>query len=180
MNLAIQATVAATTGSQQRNLNHLSTLREQVLEQLLLGQLGLELLSRDIDFTVLHAICDRDGFDVVLDFGQRDRHIQLKTTILGSTTRAVPINLRLAAKPAGCVIWSVLDPATRDFAEFRWFGAAPGMPLPDPGHRAVRHSRANASGIKAVRSGMRSLPVSRFERLNTIAALADRLTGVVS
>jgi hypothetical protein len=160
-----------------QRLTHQSTLREKVFEAVLLGQLGVELLERYIDFTVLHPVSDRDGYDVVIDSGAVVRHVQLKTTIVGTTTRDVPINMRLALKPSACVIWMVFDPATRTFSEFRWFGAAPGQPLPDLGNRPVKHSRANAFGIKAVRPGMCGLPLARFERLRSIAALADRLFG---
>jgi hypothetical protein len=69
------------------------------------------------------------------------------------------------------------DPASRKFAEFRWFGAAPGQPLADVGNRPVRHSRANAAGVKAIRPEMRSLGLGGFERISTIGSLADRLLG---
>lgn len=158
-------------------LTHQSSLREKVFELKLLGDLGVELLERGIDFAVLHSMSDRDGYDIVMETGATVRHIQLKATTVGTTTREVPVNIRLAAKPSGCVIWMVFDPASRRFAEFRWFGAAPGLPLPDPGIRPVRHSRANAAGVKAIRPEMRSLGLAAFERIPTIGALADRLFG---
>lgn len=160
-----------------RRLTRQSSLREKVFEFQLLGELGIEMLARGIDFAVLHSMSDRDGYDVVIETGPIVRHIQLKTTIIGTTTREVPINRRLASRPAGCILWSVFDPEIRRFVEYRWFGAMSGHPIPDLGHRAVRHSRANASGVKAIRPDMRSLSLASFERLYTIEAVADRLFG---
>lgn len=160
-----------------RRLTHQSSLREKILEYRLLGELGVELLERDIDFTVLHSVSDHHGYDAVVDAGTVERHIQLKATTVGTTTRNVPISTRLAAKPSGCVIWMVFDPVERRFTEFRWFGAAPGQPLPDLGERPVRHSRANAAGVKAIRPEQRSLGLAKFERLSSIQAVADRLFG---
>lgn len=160
-------------------LPHYSTVREKVLEHLLLGQLGLELLVRGLDFTVLHAVPDRDGYDLVIDAGSIARHIQLKSSVVGGKTRRVPINTRLAAKTSGCVVWTIYNPAIRDFSDLRWFGGAPNEPLPDLGDRPVRHSRGNSEGAKAIRPGMRMLTLARFERLEGIAALADRLFGPV-
>lgn len=158
-------------------LTHQSSLREKVFEALLLGLLGVELLERDIDFAVLHAMSDRDGYDVVIESGAIVRHIQLKATITGTATREVPINRRLADKPSGCVIWMVFDPTTRSFTEFRWFGGEPGMRMPDPGDRPVRHTRANRHGVKALRPEMCSIRLSQFERLSSIRDLVNRLFG---
>lgn len=160
-----------------QRLTHQSSLRERVFENLLLGLLGIELLERSIEFTVLHPTSDREGYDVVIEHGPVIRHIQLKATVTGSATRTVPVNTRLAARSSGCVIWMVFDPASRTFAEYRWFGGAPGMPLPHPGDRPVRHSRGNRDGVKAIRPEIRALALNRFERLTTIGELAYRLFG---
>jgi hypothetical protein len=153
-------------------------MREKVIEHLLLGKLGGELLARDIQFEVLRSESDA-GVDIVFEAGSVVRHVQLKSSIAGGATRDVPINLSLAVKPSGCVIWLVYDPAARDFDEIRWFGGRPGDRLPDLGNRVARHSRANAAGIKAERSGHRLLPLRRFERLEDAAQLADRLFGIM-
>jgi len=162
-----------------RRLTHQSSLREKVFESLLLGLLGIELLERGIDYAVLHSTSDRHGYDVVIENGPIIRHIQLKTTITGTATREVPINTRLAARQSGCVIWMVFDPDRRAFVEFRWFGGPPGAPLPNLGDRPVRHSRANRTGIKAIRPDIRALKLNQFERLATIGDLTERLFGNV-
>lgn len=160
-------------------LTHTSSMREKVFEHKLLGDLGIELMARGIEFEVLHGETDRDGHDVVLEAGGILRHVQLKVTVPGGARSEVTVNTRLAAKPAGCVVWLSFDPASRSFTSIRWFGNPPGTPLPDPGSRVARHSRANAQGIKNQREGHRVLPASRFDQLDDVAHLADRLFGTL-
>jgi hypothetical protein len=69
----------------------------------------------------------------------------------------------------------IYDPATLELGPFLWFGGAPGEPLPCTGDRAVKHTRANADGVKAERSAHRVVGKSRFTLLDDISALADAL-----
>lgn len=160
-----------------RQLTHQSAMREKVFEHMLLAQLGAELLARGVEFDELYSSVDKDGYDVLLEAGGIQRHTQLKVKILGGARSEVTVHTRLATRPSGCVVWLTYDPATRNFCDIRWFGAAPGAPMPDPGDRIARHSRANSQGKKAERPNHRVVPVRRFERLDDIAHLADRLFG---
>lgn len=162
---------------QGRQLTHQSSMRENVFEHMLLGQLGAELLARGVEYDELHSSVDKEGFDILLEAGGIQRHTQLKVKILGGARSEVTIHRRLAARPSGCVVWLTYNPVTRDFCDIRWFGAAPGQPLPDLGGRVARHSRANSQGQKAARPDHRILPLSRFERLDDIGHLADKLFG---
>lgn len=163
--------------AQIQALTHASSMREKVFEHLLLSELGLELIARGVEFEVLHGETDRDGHDLIIEAGSILRHMQLKVTILGGARSEITVNTRLAGKPAGCVVWLSFDPATRSFESIRWFGNAPGMPVPDLGEKVARHTRANAQGVKNYREGHRVLPASRFERLDDISHLADKLFG---
>ncbi len=75
------------------------------------------------------------------------------------------------------MIWMVYDPVTLRVAEYRWFGAEPGEPLPHIGERIVRHSKGNALGQKAYRNGHRLLCKPAFETFQDLGTLADRLFG---
>ena len=165
------------TASPREALTHSSSMREKVFEHLLLAELGLELMHRGVEFEVLHGETDRDGYDVIIEAGSILRHIQLKVTILGGARADVSVNTRLAAKPAGCVVWLTFDPATRSFTAIRWFGNPPGQPLPELGGKVARHSRGNAQGVKAYRDGHRIVAANRFKPIDDIAHLADKLFG---
>lgn len=160
-----------------RQLTHRSSTRENVFEHMLLGQLGGEMLARGVDHDELRSRVDKDGFDVLLEAGTVQRHTQLKVMEKGGKRGSVSIHTGLAARPSGCVVWLTYDPATRSFCDIRWFGAAPGEPLPDLGSKVARHSRANSAGMKAERAAHRVVAASRFERLVDVAHLADRLFG---
>ena len=167
----------ARTGWQGRQLTHQSSMRENVFEHMLLGQLGAELMARGVDYDELHTKVDRNGFDVVLEVGNIVRHTQVKVMIAGGVRSSVSIHSALAARRSGCVVWLTYDPAARGFCDIRWFGGTPGEPLPDLGTKIARHSRANSQGLKAERSLHRVVPAGRFERLDDVAHLADRLFG---
>ncbi len=163
--------------ARMRQLTHQSSARENVFEHMLLGQIGGELLARGVDYDELHSSVDKDGFDVLLEAGDIQRYIQLKVMTRGGRRSDVTIHRRLALRPSGCVIWLTHDPVTRSFCDIRWFGGAPGKPLPDLGDRAARHSRANALGVKTERPDHRVVPARRFARLEDIAQLVDILFG---
>ncbi len=163
-----------------RQLTHQSSARENVFEHILLGQIGAELLDRGVDYDELHSSVDKDGFDVLLEAGNIQRHIQLKVMVKGGKRSDVTIHRRLTNRPSGCVVWLTYDPALRSFCDIRWFGGQPGEPLPELGDRVARHSRANAQGLKAERPDHRIVVAKRFERIRDIAGLVDRLFGRVA
>ncbi|WP_022685341.1 hypothetical protein [Sphingomonas phyllosphaerae] len=171
---------ATATAARIRQLTHHSSMHENILMHLLLAQLGLELTARGIEYDELHSRVDKEGFDVLLEAGGVARHIQLKAKTLGRKGRVISVNTGLAAKPSGCVVWLTFDPDERRFCDIRWFGAAPGKPLPDVGTKVAKHSRANSHGVKAERQKHRVLSLSRFKRLDDIAHLADHMFGLQS
>lgn len=159
---------------------HGSRLIERTLEYQLLGMLTAELLRRGLRFEVLRGDIDLDGHDIVLEVGGIARHVQLKAIAEGGKTREVPINIALARKPSGCVVWMTYDPASFAITGWRWFGAEPGTPLPDLGSRMGKHTRPGSQGIKAPRPNTRVLGAGAFTRIDDIPALADRLFGPVA
>ena len=156
-----------------------SSLREKVIEHLFVGEL-LRLLwcrgRRDIE--VLRAEVDRGGYDLVLECNGVLRHVQLKASHKDATAQKVSVNVALAAKTGGCVIWIRFDPATMALGPFLWFGGRPHESMPDLGEHVGRHTRAGSSGVRGLRQGIRDLRQARFVRLESIAAVAAALFGV--
>lgn len=155
----------------------LSTAREKVLEQRLVSELAVLMLQGGMTLDVLRSEFDAQGYDVVLCAGQIIRHLQLKASRDGGKRRHVDINVRLRAKPAGCVVWMSYDPATLAITALRWFGAGPGEPLPDLGGVVTRHSKGDGKGTKNARPALRNVGIARFERLEDLSELAERLFG---
>jgi len=154
-----------------------SSLREQYIEYGFLADLCREMWRRGMAVDVLHCHTDRSGYDVVLEADGLQRHVQLKSSFEGAKTARQKINVRLAGKPSGCIIWIRFDAETLDQTSYLWFGGDPGAPLPDIGDRVAKHSKGDRAGTKAERPDIRVINRGQFSRLETMAELADRLFG---
>lgn len=156
---------------------HASVLREKVFEHIFLGDLTRTLLGSGRRCEVLRAEFDGSGFDVALEAEGVLRHVQLKAMRADGKRTHVDIHMALAAKPSGCVVWMLVDPATFQTTAYRWFGAPPGQPMPALGNKAVRHTKADSQGVKAERADLRQLGRGRFESIPNMEALIERLFG---
>lgn len=167
------------TGSMPQN-NHSahSSRREMVLDHMFMGELLRYLWrTRDCNIEVLRSQVDNAGYDVVLDCNGIVRHVQFKSSHRESKTREVGINIALAAKPSGCVIWIMFDQQTVELGPYLWFGGEPGQPLPPLGDRIGKHSKGNSEGRKAERPNLREVRKSKFKVLQTMEDIAIALFG---
>jgi hypothetical protein len=127
---------------------------------------------------VLKPQVDDGGYDLVLEANGVVRHVQMKSSFQGSTIRQTDVNMLLQNKPSGCVVFVWFDKATLDLGSFAFFGGPPGERLPDiSGMRVGRHGKGNAQGVKAERPMIRTIPLSRFEKVADIDRLVGRLFG---
>lgn len=157
-----------------------STLRENIIEHLFAGELLRRLWQRNVvDAEILKSEFDAGGYDLVLSCHSVTRHIQLKVSRVGGRRTDVGVNRRLADKPSGCVIWIIVDDEL-NFHEFWWFGNKPGEPLPDLSMMAaVKHTKGNAQGVKAIRGGHRLVKHSSFSKFYKIDDVIEKLLGPV-
>ncbi|CAN5422935.1 hypothetical protein BH10PSE2_BH10PSE2_10600 [soil metagenome] len=156
---------------------HASVLREKVFEHIFLADMTRALLQAGRRCEVLRAEFDGSGFDLALEADGVLRHIQLKAMRADGKRSDVDIHTALAAKPSGCVIWMLVDPVTFATTAWRWFGGAPGEPLPSLGDKIVRHAKANSEGEKTERPDLRKVGRGRFETVATMDSLIERLFG---
>ncbi|MEV7396716.1 hypothetical protein [Aeromicrobium sp. NPDC092404] len=158
-----------------------SSAFEKMIETAFLRELLEEMwFGRGQIVDVMHSSLDAFGFDLVLETSGALRHVQLKARRRGGKSARLNINTRLAERASGCVVWMEWAKAADKNAleiEYRWFGGAPGEPLPSLGDRVAKHAKANAQGIKNERSGIRVLALGQLERIDGIAELAERLFG---
>jgi hypothetical protein len=115
---------------------------------------------------------DKGGYDLVVECGGVMRHIQLKSSHRDATTWYQKVNINLARRPSGCVIWVFFNTNTLELGPFLWFGGKPGEPLPALGDRVGKHSKGNRAGLKAERPNIRVLNRGQFAIISTISALA--------
>jgi hypothetical protein len=157
-----------------------ASYREKLLEHLFVGELLRHLWQINVtDVEILSPEVDNSGYDVVLECNGVLRYIQLKSSFIGSKTARQNLNLRLAEKPSGCVVWMYFDAETLTLGPFYWFGGEPGGQFPDISDlKVAKHSKGDASGTKNERANIRVLPKGRFEKLAGMAEVAARLFGV--
>jgi hypothetical protein len=155
-----------------------SVLREKVVEHIFLAELSRSLLlDLGMPFEVLRAEFDAFGYDLVIEANGILRHVQLKATVSSGARAHVEVQVALANKAGGCVVWMFVDPATLALGPYLWLGGEPGRPLPPLGDREVKHSRGDATGEKKVRSGLRRVPKGEFTRFKTMQELALAMFG---
>jgi len=156
-----------------------SSYREKLLEHLFVSDLLRHLWREGVaNAEFLAPEVDDGGYDLVIDCNSVIRHIQLKSSFVGSKTSRQKVHLRLSEKPSGCVVWMIFDPTTLNLGPFLWFGGAPGFPLPDiSGLPVAKHTKGDASGYKAVRPNVRILRKGLFEKTDTMGQLSKKLFG---
>jgi hypothetical protein len=156
-----------------------SSYREKLLEHLFIGDVLRYLWCNGVTSAeFLRPEVDSGGYDLVIACNRIIRHIQLKASYHGASTNKQNVNIRLAEKPSGCVVWVVFEPDTLALGPFLWFGGQPGEPLPDlSGCRVARHPKRNAQRERTARPNIRELKIREFVRVPSIPELVERLFG---
>ncbi len=156
-----------------------SVYRERLLEHLLIGDLlKYSWLHAQASLEVSQPAIDRSGHDVVLEANGVTRHVQLKTSSHSAKTRSQKVHVGLATKPSGCVIWTRFDRESMQLGPFKFFGGAPGAPLPSLADFPVaKHTKGNAEGVKKERANLRVVSISKFTEVADIQELYMALFG---
>jgi hypothetical protein len=156
-----------------------SSYRERLIEHLFVGEVLRTLwIARVSQVEVLRSEVDGAGYDIVLECQSLVRHIQLKAARREGKRASVGVQLRLREKPSGCVIWIYFKPETMELGPFFWFGGLPGQPLPDiVGFKVGKHTKGDSKGRKSARPNIRLVPKGRFDRVDSVEGIVDRLFG---
>jgi len=159
-----------------------SSYRERLLEHLLIGEILRYLWRQGVTTAeCLRPEVDSGGYDLVMACNRVLLHIQLKSSHRGAATAKQTVNIRLAEKPSGCVVWVKFDEGTLALGPFLWFGGSPGEPLPELGSFPLaRHTKGNALGFKAARPNLRVLKRAAFEKVASVPELVERLFGTLT
>jgi hypothetical protein len=156
-----------------------STLRERIVEHVLVGELLRELWRRDVtNVEVLRPEFDAHGYDLVLTRGNVVRHVQLKTG-KSKGPGDVSVSLGLGTVPSGCVIWIQID-EDLNLGPYYWFGGRPGKRLPSmEGFKTPRRATHNKKGVRPERVRHRVVPKGRFTKIDDVSGLLVRLFGAL-
>jgi hypothetical protein len=131
---------------------------------------------------VLRAEVDSWGYDIVFECRGILRHVQLKTSKHDGRRSTANLNIALADKPGGCVVWLLRedDHTTRRVKlAYLFFGGAPGEKLPPlDGFAIGKHSKGNSKGKKNERPAIRLVPKTKFLRIATIREVVVKFFGL--
>lgn len=170
-----------TTGSEDAYLK--SMFYEQLVEHVFVSEVlqeGWYYFGETVE--VLRSEVDSSGYDVVFECNGILRHVQLKTSRPDAKAKGQKVNVALANKPGGCIVWLIRheDPQTcRMRLSYLFFGGEPGQPLPSlEGLKVARHTKANADGVKTERTAVRVVPKSRFVPVPSTRELVGCLFGL--
>src|ERR1700721_171561 len=156
-----------------------SSARENLIEHVFLGELLRGLWRKKVgDLEVLRPEVDSGGYDLALEFKGVTRHVQLKSSFTGARRADVTAHVKLLDRPSACILWIFFDPDTVALGLVLWFGGAAGEKIPPLGDRIAQHTKPNAMLEKADRPAHRVIFKSRFERLDTVDDVIQRLVGV--
>jgi hypothetical protein len=156
-----------------------SSARENLIEHVFLGELLRGLWRKNVrDLEVLRPEVDSGGYDLALEFRGLTRHMQLKSSFTGARRSEVTASIKLLDRPSACILWIFFDADTLSLGPFLWFGAAAGERMPSLGKKIARHTKPNAMLAKADRPSHRVVAKNRFEKLQKIDEVIQKLIGI--
>jgi len=159
-----------------------STFYEQLVEHVFVSEVLQEawyFYGKTVE--VLRSEVDASGYDVVFDCNGVLRHVQLKTSRYDSKTARQKVNIALASKPSGCVVWIMRQEdmnQCRASLRYLFFGGESGHPLPSlDGFKVATHTKGNAEGVKKERAAIRVIPKRNSRRLRRPANWSEFSLG---
>ena len=160
-----------------------SVFYEKMTEQLFIAELLQEAwFGFGEKLEVLRSEVDDAGYDIVLECGGVLRHVQLKSSKADASTNYQTINVALAHKPSGCVVWIMREEdrkKRRMSLAYRFFGSTPNKPLPSmERNRKGKPAKAGSKGKKSKRSNARIVNKGQFQDVKDSRHLLKLLFGL--
>ncbi len=161
-----------------------SNFYEQLVEHAFISELLQEAWFRyGKTVEVLRSEIDTSGYDLLLECNNVIRHVELKTSGTEARRSFQNINMALAEKPSGCVIWLLREEdedTCRVVLRYLFFGNLPGEPPPSLEYfKTGKHTKGDAQGVKKERPLIRRVPKSKFSKLSGINELLGKLFGLI-
>lgn len=160
-----------------------SSFYEQLVEHVFISEVLQESWYRFGEIVeVLRSEVDSYGYDLVLECNGILRHVQLKSSKEDGKTRRHNVNVALATKPGGCVVWILREEdleICRMKPTYLFFGNAAGLPLPSLDRfKVAKHSKGDAHGSKIERPAIRVVLKTHFRAIHSTCELVKWLFGL--
>jgi hypothetical protein len=141
---------------------------ENLIEHVFLSEVIQECFFRERRLVeVLRAEVDAAGYDLILELDGAIRHVQLKASRKGGSTKKQVINRKLADRRGGCIVWieyAVDSTSCRADLTYLWREAKT-LPAAVARNPRTGTPRINSCEVKR----------SEFERLSGVAQLVRHL-----
>src|SRR5438876_4901241 len=112
---------------------------------------------------VFESEIDDSGFDVVVSVEKYTRHIQLKSSMIGSSTKSAQLHQSLCRLPGGCVVWMEYLRSTLEVQKYHLLAFSnPSESLDFSKFALAKTTRANSRGLKKIRQGCHVVSKSAF------------------
>ncbi len=162
-----------------------STFYEQLVEHFFVSEVLQEAWYRfGKTAAVLRSEVDAFGYDLVFDCNGIERHVQLKTSKDDAKRQSQNVNIALAEKPYGCVVWIFRheDQGTKRMKlTYRLFECGKEKRPPkwlEDTFNVAKHSKWNSKREQTERKAIRVVPKSKFEEIPDVHALVETFFGL--
>lgn len=164
---------------EQHYLN--SSFREKLIEHSLISELlKMSWRNGSCSIEIAKPEVDNQGYDLIMEDLGVIRHVQLKASHIGSSTTRQKLHVALSGKPSGCVVWVYFNEITLELGPFYFFGGSANEKLPTIDDFPVaKHTKGNSDGVKSERPSIRVVSKSKFETLDTVQELYQKLFKLV-
>lgn len=157
-----------------------SSFYEQLVEHVFIAEVLQESWYRfGTIVEVLRSEVDASGYDIVFECGDVIRHVQLKASHEDSRSARQKVNVALARKPSGCVVWLIRseDRETHRMGlRYRFFGGSARERLPSLDEFPVgKHTKGDSTGEKKDRPAIRVVPKRAFVEAQNVTELVRKL-----
>lgn len=135
--------------------------------------------KNNVTLEIIRAEIDCNGYDLIINYKNINRYIQLKTSEENSKTKEQKLNLSIIEKENPCIIWIIrnYDNIKMDFNyKYLFWGSNIGKPLPKiENYSIAKHPKGNSKGVKNLRHNIRNIPKRDFEVFSNIELLFNKL-----
>jgi len=164
--------------TEEKSIN--SRFIENMIEHAFISEIVQEAwINNKGKLEILRAEVDDAGYDIVLSWKNKNRYIQLKTSEKDGTTAKQKLNIALAHKENGCIVWIIRetnDKTKRFKFKYLFFGSEFGQPFPDvEKYKTAKHPRRNAKGERKERPNVKEIPKDAFTKCNSCSKLFTAL-----
>lgn len=157
-----------------------SSYYEKLVEHLFIADiLKTAWFNGQVQIEISRAEIDNSGYDLILECKNVIRHVQLKCSDESSKTSVQKINIKLAEKPSGCVVWvkrSKDETESNFLLSYLFFGQDAGQQLPSlDNYKSAKHTKGNKTGVKKIRPNIKAIPKGKFIKIENTIELLHKL-----